>query len=326
MSTTSSILDLINQCEFSNENPFELNENLFPVLDSIAAPSLTKLFEKTCYNSWLIYGFDGESQVTIFYDSILKKLQDGTLDTYYSHLSEYDTQKIQNDFTTVINDEFEHRTIFGAMIEKIDNADKKDYHPSYFNPECQEYVDSQWSLWDYYSLIESLGSIAVAESYLLSAFVLFYKYTSNPYKKQIFKKFIQDESRHIVHFMNCIKNAKIGDEDQHKYQAAVLYHAASKLNFEQSNFELLLDSLIKDPVKKQQILQVAYDTGLHKTFRKIFVKKVWQFYSIIVPGMDQESFEQLVQDYKLNTKSASSTSLLNQTATLRAFQYTPAVV
>ena len=116
MSTTSSILDLINQCEFSNENPFELNENLFPVLDSIAAPSLTKLFEKTCYNSWLIYGFDGESQVTIFYDSILKKLQDGTLDTYYSHLSEYDTQKIQNDFTTVINDEFEHRTIFGAMI------------------------------------------------------------------------------------------------------------------------------------------------------------------------------------------------------------------
>ena len=323
MSTTNAVLTLIDQCNFSSENPFEIGENLFPVLNTIANPAMTTLFEKNCYNSWLIYGFDGESQVTIFYDSILQKLQDGSLDEYYGHLSSADQQQIQDRFATVIHDELEHRGIFEAIIEKIQDADKKEYHPEYFNPACQEYVDSQWKLWDYYTLMESLGSIAVAESYLLSAFVLFYKYSNNPTKQQIFKKFIQDESKHIAHFMNCIKKAKISDAEQQKYQAAVMYHTASKINFEQANFEILLDSLIKDSNKKRQILKLAYSTNLHKTFRKIFLKKAWQFYSLVVPGIEQDLFEQQVRQYKLNSECASSTSLLNHQATIRAFQYIP---
>jgi rubrerythrin len=323
MSTTNSVLTLIDQCHFSSENPFEISESLFPVLDTIANPAMTALFEKNCYNSWLIYGFDGESQVTIFYDSILQKLQDGSLDDYYGQLSLDDQKQIQDRFATVIHDESEHREIFKAIIEKIQDADKKEYHPDYFNPACQEYADSQWKLWDYYTLMESLGSIAVAESYLLSAFVLFYKYSKNPIKQQIFKKFIQDESKHIAHFMNCIKKAKVSDSERQKYQAAVMYHTASKLNFEQTNFELMLDSLIKDSNKKRLIMTMAYRTNLQKTFRKIFIKKAWQFYSLVVPGIEQDAFEQQVQEYKLNSECASSTSLLNHTATIRAFQYIP---
>lgn len=304
MHTTASVFDLIDQCEFPNENPFELRENLFPILDTIATPLMTKLFEKACYNSWLIFGFDGESQVSVFYDSILIKLQEGYLNNYYGHLSESTSQRIQNNFSSIILDEIRHREIFKAIIEKMD-ADKKDYRPDYFNPECKEYVDSQWSLWNNYSLLDHLCPIVTGESYLLAAFVLFYKYTTNPTKQQIFKEFIQEESRHIAHFMHFMKNANISESERPRFHMVFVNQVAQKLNFEQLKFEQFLNSLIKDTDKKQEIITVAYDTEFHRTFRKIFLKKAWQFYSIVIPGVDQDQFELLVQEYKLNTECAS---------------------
>ena len=310
MSTTPSVFDLIDQCKFPNENPFELRENLFPILNSIATPSMTKLFEKACYNSWLIFGFDGESQVSVFYDSILKKLQNGSLDNYYGHLTVEANQLIQNNFISIIQDELKHREVFKAIIEKT-HADKKDYNPEYINPKCKDYIDDQWTLWDHYSLLDHLCNIVTGESYLLAAFVLFYKYTNNPIKKQIFKEFIQEESRHIAHFMHFMKNARIMQHEQARYHQLFLDYASQKLNFEQSKFEQFLNSLVKNSTKKQEIIEIAYDTEFHHTFKKIFLKKAWQFYSIVISGVEQEEFEFMLREHKPNTECASPISSLS---------------
>lgn len=307
MSTTPSVFDLIDQCEFPNENPFELRENLFPILDTIATPSMTKLFEKACYNSWLIFGFDGESQVSVFYDSILKKLQDGSLNSYYGHLTMEANCLIQDNFKSIIDDELKHREIFKLIIEKM-HADTKDYHPEYINPECQDYVDDQWLLWNHYSLLDHLCNIVTGESYLLAAFVLFYKYTKNPVKQQIFKEFIQEESRHIAHFMNFMKNASISNQDRPRYHQLFLDYASQKVKFEQPKFEQFLTSLVKDSNRQQEIINIAYDTEFHRTFSKIFLKKAWQFYSIVIPGVEQDQFESFVQKNRLNTECASPIS------------------
>jgi hypothetical protein len=160
-------------------------------------------------------------------------------------------------------------------------------------------------------LLDHLCPIVTGESYLLAAFVLFYKYTKNPTKQQIFKEFIQEESRHIAHFMHFMKNANIAESERPRYHMVFVDQVAQKLNFEQLKFEQFLNSLVKDPVKKQAIIKVAYDTEFHRTFRKIFLKKAWQFYSIVIPGVDQDSFEHFVQDYKLNIGCVSPISSPN---------------
>lgn len=300
MSNTESVFKLIDQCDFPNENPFELSEDLFPVLNTITSQSLSKLFEKKCYNTWLIFGFDGESQVSVFYDSILQKFQSGDLDNYYGHLTELEKKQIVDNFTTIIQDEIRHRDIFANIIEKM-QADKKDYRPEYYNPECKEYVDSQWQLWDNHTLLDHLCPIVTGECYLLSAFVLFYKYSKNESKKEIFKEFIQEESRHIAHFMNFLKKAKVCDSERNRYHTFLLNNVIEKMNFEHLKFKSFLHSLIKDPNKRTEIIQAAYDTEFHKTFQTIFLKKTWQFYNIVFPEVDQEQFELIISDAKLNT-------------------------
>ena len=291
MHTTKSALDLIGQCEFPSENPFELRENIFPVLNSIATPTMTKIFEKACYGSWLIFGFNGESQVSIFYDSILQKLQDGSLDNYYGHLMLEDRQQIENNFKSIIQDEIKHREIFKSIIEKMD-SDKTDYRPEYYNPECKEYADSEWKLWDSYVLMDFLCPIVTGESYLLAAFVLFYKYTENLSKREIFKEFIQDESKHVAHFMNFMKKAKVPSNQRSRFHNLFLVETKRKMHFEKNKFEDFLNSIVKDLSKKQEITEVAYNTEFHRTFRKIFLKKSWQFYNIVFPNIDQDTFEQ----------------------------------
>lgn len=294
MSTSQSVFDLIDQSQFPKENPFELRENIFPVLNSIATPTMTKIFEKACYNSWLIFGFNGESQVSIFYDSILQKLQNGYLDNYYQHLLPQDRQQIQDSFASIIQDEVRHREIFKSIIEKMD-VDKKDYRPEYFNPDCREYADSEWKLWDSYTLMDFLCPIVTGESYLLAAFVLFYKYTTNTTKREIFKEFIQDESRHIAHFMNFMKKAQIAKNEQPRFHTLFLSEVAQKMNFEQEKFEDFLNTLVKDTTKKQEVAKIAYSTEFHRTFSKIFLKKSWQFYNIVFPDVDQDLFEQYLK-------------------------------
>ena len=300
MTNTQSVFELIDQCDFPNENPFELEQNLFPILNTITSPTLTKLFEKKCYNTWLIFGFDGESQVSVFYDSILHKFQEGYLDNYYGHLTLEEKKQITDNFTTIIQDEIRHRDIFANIIEKT-KADKKNYKPEYYNPSCKEYVESQWKLWDDYTLLDHLCPIVTGECYLLAAFVLFHRYTKNEKKKQIFKEFIQEESRHISHFMNFLKKAKVHENERARYHTFLINNVIQKMNFEYVKLENFLDTVIKDPVKKSEIIKVAYDTDFHETFRLMFFKKTWQFYNIVFPEVDQEQFESMVLCIKNNS-------------------------
>lgn len=297
MQNHESIFELIDRCDFPNENPFELSEDLFPILNSVASPSITKLFEKTCYNSWVIFGFNGESKVSVFYDTILQKLDNGYLDNYYGHLDHSEVTNFKNKFVEIIHDELKHREIFSAIISKM-GISNEEFDPTYYDPKCEEFVDFHNDLWNKYNLLDFLCNISTGESYLLSAFVLFYKYTKCQFKKQMFKEFIQEESRHIAHFMNFLKKATVTDQERERFHIIFLNWVVYRLQFEYDNLEIFLDKVIKDNRKKEIFLNLAYKTPLHNTFKKIYLKKVWQFYNIVFPDVDQESFEKLVTEYK----------------------------
>ena len=293
MPNTESVFALIDRCEFAAENPFELKENLFPVLNDIGSTSITKLFEKNCYNSWLVFGFNGESKVSVFYDTILQKLSNGDLNKYYGHLEQHELDKIKNDFKEIIQDEIRHRDIFSAIIDKID-IKPENYNPDYYNPQCQEFVQGENNYWLHGTLFDFLADIVSGESYLLAAFVLFYRYTNNPIKKQIFKEFIQEESKHIAHFMNFMKKAKIDPFEIPSFQYQFQTWASQRSKFESANFESFLDKLVKEKNKKEQIANKSYDTEFHKTFSKMFIKKSLQFYNIVCPEVDQNEYEQFI--------------------------------
>jgi len=297
MSNTECVFGLIDQCEFPAEDPFELHENLFPGINSLSSATVSKLFEKSCYNSWLIFCFNGESTASIFYDSILERLNNGELDHYYKHLSPTDLQSFKENFEVIISDELRHRELFGAIIDKMEEK-PGNYQPDYYNPTCQELVRSELSNWDRGTLFGFLADIVTGESYLITSFMSFYRYTKNPIKKQIFKEFIKEESKHLAHFTNFIKKAKINELDVLHFRTSFIMHALRRLKFEEQNFKLLLDKLVKDTEKKNNILINSYDTEFHHGFNKIFLKKIWHFYNIVFPTVTQEDLEQILEEYK----------------------------
>lgn len=292
MPTNQSILDLIDQCDFNEENPFELSENLFPILNQITSPTITKLFEKTCYNGWLIFGFNGENEVSVIYDTIRERLNNGYLEKYFNHLSDQEFNAIKESFSEIIEDEVKHSKMFAIIIDKL--GLKENYRPDFYTPNCEEFVKLQNDYWQNNSLFERLTNIVTGESYLLATFVLFYRYSSNPIKQEIFKEFIKDESKHVAHFMNFMKKAQITDEDRQLFRPKFLEYARSRSKFESLKFDNFLDKLMVDSNKKNLILKTAYKTEFHRTFRKIFLKKTWQFYNIVFPDVDQDMYEDLL--------------------------------
>jgi rubrerythrin len=299
MPNIDRVLSLIDQCDFSAENPFELRESLFPVLKDIASPTIVKLFEKTCYNGWLIFGFEAENAVIIRYDNILSKFSNGSLDTYFGHLSQAERYQIQEKFKEVIDDEIKHSEMFKTIISKMKVT--KDYKPEFYSPDCIEFVESENNIWHTNSFIELLPNIVTGESYLYAAFVLFSKYCKNPIKQQIFKEFIRDESRHVAHFMNIMKKAKIDSIEQKKYDTKFFQYAKDRSQFEGAKFEIFLESLSISSETKDDIMQKAYTTEFHQTFRKLYAKKTWQFYNIVFPDVDQETYEKMLYPNLINS-------------------------
>lgn len=299
MPNIDRVLSLIDQCDFSADNPFELRENLFPVLGEIASPTIVKLFEKTCYNGWLVFGFEAENAVVLRYDNILSKFNDGSLDVYFGHLSESERNQIKSKFKEVIDDEVKHSEMFSAIIGKMKAI--KDYRPEFVSPTCLEFIQSENDLWHTNSFIELLPNIVTGESYLYAAFVLFSKYSKNPIKQQIFKEFIRDESRHVAHFMNIMKKAYIDDVEQKRYDRKFFQFAKDRSQFEDAKFKNFLDTLSISAEIKKNIVNKAYTTEFHQTFRKLYAKKTWQFYNIVFPDVDQETYEKMLYPNLINS-------------------------
>jgi rubrerythrin len=295
MSNTESVFDLINQCEFANENPFELRENLFPILNDIGSPTIAKIFEKNCYNSWLVFGVEGESKASVFYNTILQKLENGFLNKYYGHLSNQELNIIKENFVEIIDDEIKHRDMFVEMIAKME-IQPDNYRPEYFSHKCQEFVDGENNYWLQGTLFDFLADIVTGESYLLAAFVLFYRYSNSPIKQKIFKEFIKEESKHIAHFMHFMEKAKIDSDEIPSFHRHFMLFAKRRVWFEGIKFEVFLDQLIKDENKRKELLSKSYSTEFHRTFNKIFLKKSWQFYNIVCPDIDQDTYESYLVD------------------------------
>jgi rubrerythrin len=297
MKTDIPVFDLIDQCEFGMDNPFELENGLFPNLRNHFPSKMVDLFEKRIYNSWLDFGFIGESTVCVFYDIITEKLLQDRYHGYFDHLNKDELNQISVDFADVIEDEVRHREIFLKIIEKTGMPTRHDINRANhtnldFKADIKEVVQT-----DLYgdgtrpaSLLGHVVPMLIGETYLLATFNMFYNMSPNKSKKQIFKSLLQDESRHTNHFRNLLKQASINPHDAEAYRDDI--HANI---FELSNFGLLelvrfVTEIIKSRDKMNAIFTEVYKDKFHEDFRELFLRKIYQFYSVIYPNTTEAEF------------------------------------
>lgn len=288
MSNTQSIFELIDQCDFPKENPLELEEDIFVNLNSSLSPPLVKLITKKVYSDWLAYIFSSESEGIIFYR--IMKDEISNLKEYYGHLPYEDIDQFDKSFEKIISDENKHRSMFLLFIKKI-GLSSKIYKPEFYDPLVQEMIDTQFENWKKGTFIGALTQFITGECYFMTTFYTIYKNTLNPLKKQIFKELVKDESRHLVHFMKFLKKAKIPEHEKPIFHKLFINYALSQINFEQQNFKNVLSSLIKNETEKNLYYNLAYDTDFHHSFKKLFLKKSWQFYNVVFPDINQDMYE-----------------------------------
>jgi len=301
MSTTQSILDLIDQCQFSDEDPFEINQNLFPNLKEHLSIGLIKQLEAECYANWLNWAFEGESRVSVFYKYIQESIDNNTV-PYFSHMSVDTKQQIHDYFDEIVNEEREHRLIFKKIIEKTNLAKRKNYRPDFFDPDSAEFKQYEHSRYAHVEMLFPLALAVIGESYLLSCFLLFYKQSSNPVKKQLFKHFLTEESQHIAHFLNLIKSGIYSDQAKDRLHHSFLQSIQDRLNFEKAAVNVIFSRLQQGSDNKllhdQHLFNtVAYSGKLHESFNKLVLRRSYQFYHAVFPDVTEDTFLHLVENY-----------------------------
>ena len=310
MSTTQSSLDLIDQCQFSDEDPFEINQNLFPNLKSLLPASIIKRIESECYATWLNWAFEGESSVSVVYQIIQNQISNNLVN-YFSHLDTKEKQQVEDYFSNIINEEREHRIIFKNMIEKLQLPADINYRPEFFDPDSPVF-NSYWNnQYNKVGFLSALGIAVIGESYLLACFLLFYKQSSNKLKKQIFKQFLTEESQHIAHFLNLIRRGKYSEDDKDRLHHSFLQTVQQKINFEIATVNTIYAKLQKGFTTKiadkgnhflilnnvEKFNQIAYSGELHESFKELFLRRSYQFYHAVFPDVTEDEFLQLVANY-----------------------------
>lgn len=302
----AEIIELIDQCEFRTNNPFDIENGLFPALTKIIPTETVQHFESELLKTWLAFGFKGETLVSVVYDKISNELYKTS--GYFDHLSEDDIKQLQANFASVIDDEIRHRDMFIKIMDRFENG-SVEYDAEHYDPYNTNFKDYVYDYMDSGvlgvkevdpNLLDILSVIIPGENYLLATFNFFYKSTSNPKKQEIFKSFLQDEARHIAHFMNLVKQAQIPQEHKDRAKHRILQHI-----FDNSNFELIkLVQYLKeseDNTQKQDvILNLVYKDERHKHFKEAYLKKCYQFYNILYPEISEEQFKNQLNQFKMS--------------------------
>ena len=310
MHTTQSSLDLIDQCEFSNDDPFEINQNLFPNLKSVLPATIIKRIEAECYANWLNWAFEGESSVSVVYGIIRDQISNNIVN-YFSHLDHTEQQQVKDYFSNIIIEEQEHRIIFKNIIDKLQLPADINYRPEFFDPDSVAFNSFWNNHYDKVGFLSALGIAVIGESYLLACFLLFYKQSSNKLKKQIFKQFLTEESQHIAHFLNLIKRGKYSEEDKDRLHHSFLQTVQEKINFEiktvnsiRAKLQKGFNTKIVDNGDNFSILndtekfnQVAYSGELHESFKELFLRRSYQFYHAVFPDVNEDEFLHRVKNY-----------------------------
>lgn len=313
MHSSQLIVELIKQCDFSNEDPFEINQNLFPSLKNLLPINLIKHIETECYGTWLNWAFEGESTVSVLYQLLRDGINNNTVD-YFSHLSDQEKQDVDRYFEDIILEERGHRLIFKNIIDKLELPSNINYRPEFFDPDSETFK----SYWEYqFNKLGFLFTLAIAvvgESYLLACFSLFYKQSTCPAKKEIFKQFLVDESQHISHFLNLIKSGQYSDDDRELLHHSFIQTIQQKINFEIVTVKEIYNKLHKTVDQKinnaEQFSQLAYSGDLHNSFKELFLRRSFQFYNAIFQDVTEEEFLSLVNTYRYDKAIRSETPTL----------------
>jgi rubrerythrin len=305
MKTDIPVFDLIDQCEFKIADPFDLNARLFPALEQSLPDKLIGTFETKVYKTWLHLGFNGESLVSVFYNIIADRLQQDRYDGYFDHLSDLEVDTIVSDFRSVVEDEERHREIFYAIIKKLD-VDIEGYQPDFYDPNNKDYQELvangitknvMGEAVDNPTLLDQLTAILTIETYLLATFSMFYKATTNENKKLIFKSFLQDESRHVAHFIRLLKQARIPKEHIDQADRRIILNILDNSNFELIALIKYLRDIVKNKDKQSAIINNVYKDTFHQTFKHIYLTKCWQFYNILHPNVSEQDFVKIIDDF-----------------------------
>ena len=147
----------------------------------------------------------------------------------------------------------------------------------------------------YFSWI--ITAILTIETYLLATFSMFYKTTTNENKKLIFKSFLQDESRHVAHFIRLLKQARIPKEHIDQADRRIILNILDNSNFELIALIKYLRDIVKNKDKQSAIINNVYKDIFHQTFKHIYLTKCWQFYNILHPNVSEQDFVKIIDDF-----------------------------
>jgi len=299
------VLDIIQKCDFSAENPFDVNESLFPNLLNYLQPKLVKFIEQHVYKSWVDTGFIGENTGVVFYDLIAKKMLQDRYKGYLEHLSHQQIKDINDTFSSVIKDEARHSEIFLGILKKMNfiSSYNTDFvvNSQHFAKHVTDNVSNGLYLTKHNeaSLLNHVCPMIIGEAYLFACYGLFYKLSTNEDKKLIFKSLMQDESLHLNHFIGLINSARIPrldiDEITDELHINILDHSALEI----IEVVPLIKSIVKDQQKQSTILDNIYNSKHHKTFRKLYFRKIYQFYKILYPEMSESAMKTTLESYTL---------------------------
>lgn len=321
------VLDIVDECNFSADNPFDIQQPLFPNLSNYLQPKLISYIEKQVFKTWVDTGFVGESTGVVFYDIIAKRM---LLDRYsgdLGHLPAEQVDKINNSFDIVIKDEARHSKIFLGILQKMNFTSR--YNIDYITGDrgFAEHVTDKVSNGLYStknnqaSLLNHVCPMIIGEAYLFSCYSLFYKLSTNENKKLIFRSLMQDESNHLNHFIKLIEYARVPreniDEIRQELHINIFDHSA----FEIREIVPLLNTLVKDPEKRAEIYNNIYQSEHHQAFQDLYYRKIYQFYNILYPEVSEDDMKNTVKSCKFSEVFERNTnnrdmlyekSLLNQ--------------
>lgn len=264
-------------------NPFSLANSIFSDRTKQAMKSKFDTFAGDFFIRYLSDTYTSEYFATLAYPILHQRIQNG----YYSDTLGTLTEKESNDINKYFSRLIEDETVHCAMLKNLLGR----YHVEVSDDTiCQLNEYSQNEL-DTKELFRSLALFYVGECYLWVGFYMIYKETQDPDLKQIFHRFLIDETQHnygIRQIFKIIKNRI--NFDSTYYNKIVTMKKYFGLESVRSTLNLPGTGSKQDTWWEQ----IIFDSKLQQDFNERFIKKCYQGISIFDSTIDYDSYKSLI--------------------------------
>ena len=264
-------------------NPFCLKNSIFSEELKHTLKSKFDTFAGNFFTSYLSGTYTSEYFATLAYPLLYQRIQSGYYSDTLGTLTEKESNDVGKYFSRLIEDETIHCSMLRNLLGRYQIEISDDTIRG-----IEEY--SQCEL-DTKDLFRSLALFYIGECCLWVGFYVIFKETEDPDLKEIFHRFLIDETQHnygIRQIFKIIKNRVKFDADYYNEIASM------KRYFGLESVRAML-KLPGTGTKQDKFWeQIIFDSKLQQEFNERFVKKCYQGISIFDPELDYESYKKSV--------------------------------